>query len=428
MGNVRASVRGRLLLSLLLPVSLLIVLHQGAMPAWAGAAGGTLRSAPTTQPATPIRVGGTLALSGVFAATGKIHQIAGQEFVRLLNERGGLLGRPVEWVLLDDESVPDKAAALYERLITEHRVDLIIGPYGTANITAAMRVAERYGYVFPHHTGSLTYAYTYRWHFPTWQTGLNTHITTPGIVFDAYLSHPNPPRTVGLVVNKFPGTQFLAYGKDNQGGAIRVAQQKGLRVVLDVSYETAITDWAPIAQRIRQANPDLLYVAGLGLDGPNLLAALAQVGWRPRHHFYQWPSPGPLLASGVLADRATTVTMFEPYEPFLSNPGARDFVQRFTAAARAAGLAYPVPEIQAAASWGAWQVLAAGVEGCRCLEHPRIAEYLLTHEIPTVLGYLTFNPQEQNYGPDRQVIKQIQDGQWYVVWPREFASEGRSLR
>jgi branched-chain amino acid transport system substrate-binding protein len=73
-------------------------------------------------------------------------------------------------VLFDDESVPDKAAALYERLITEEEVDLLIGPYGTGNITAAMNVAERYGYVFPHHTGSLTYAYTYDKHFPMWYT------------------------------------------------------------------------------------------------------------------------------------------------------------------------------------------------------------------------------------------------------------------
>lgn len=84
----------------------------------------------------PIRIGSTLPLTGVFSATGKIHHIAGQEFVKMLNEKGGLLGRPVEWVLLDDESLPDKAAALYERLITEEKVDLIIGPYGTASITA----------------------------------------------------------------------------------------------------------------------------------------------------------------------------------------------------------------------------------------------------------------------------------------------------
>lgn len=381
----------------------------------------------TAQP-RPIRIGGTLPLTGVFAAQGKIHQIAGQQYVKWLNEQGGLLGRRVEWVLLDDESSPDKAAALYERLITEEKVDLIIGPYGTAAITAAMRVAEKYNYVFPHHTASLTYAYTYKWHFPAWFVGLNTHLTTPAKVFDAYREHPNPPRTVGFVVSKFPGTQFLAYGRNNVGGAVRVARQKGLEVVLTLDYELGTADWLPIAQRVRQANPDLLYVAGLALDGVNLLTALAQVGWTPRHHFYQWPTPGAMIGAGRLADRATSVTIFVPYEPYLSNPGARTFVRLYRAGAQAAGLSYTEPDVQAAASWTAWQILTFGVQGCRCLDHARIAEYLLSRPVPTVEGYLRFDPRQQNYGDDIQAVMQIQDGRWYAVWPREKASQGRRIR
>lgn len=373
-------------------------------------------------------MGGTLALSGVFAATGKVHQIAGQEFVKALNAKGGLLGRPVEWVLLDDESSADKAAALYERLITEEKVDLLMGPYGTGNITSAMKVAERYGYVFPHHTASLVYAYTYKWHFPTWAVGIETHKTTPALIFDAYLQGPNPPKTVGFVINKFPGTQFLVYGLNNDGGALRVAQQKGLQSVLDISYETNITDWSPIAARVKQANPDLLYVAGLGNDSPNLLAALAQAGWKPRHHFHQWPAPGPMISAGALAEGATSVTMFEPFEPYLSNPGGKEFAELFEKGAKEAKLAFTVPETQSSVSWAAWQVLAAGVEGCKCLDQAKIGKYLLSNKIPTILGNLTFDPKQQNYGGDLQQIKQIQDGKWYVVYPKSFASEGRSMK
>lgn len=398
----------------LLMALLALLLVQGQLPA---------------QP-RPIRVGGTLPLTGVFAAQGKVHEAAGRAFVQMMNEKGGLLGRPLEWVLLDDESQPDKAAALYERLITEDKVDLIIGPYGTAAITAAMRVAEKYGYVFPHHTASLTYAYTYRRHFPTWYVGLNTHITTPSKVFDAYLSLPpgQRPRTVGFVVNKFPGTQFLAYGRADAGGAVRVARQKGLQVVLDVQFDLGTTDWIPVAQQVRRANPDLLYVAGLALDGVNLLQALAQLGWRPRHHFYQWPSPGAMLAALPLTDRATSVTIFVPHEPYLSNPGARDFVNRYRAWAKATGLAYSEPDVQSAASWSAWQILTFGVQECRCLDHARIADVLLSKPVPTVQGYLKFDPQQQNYGDDIQAVMQIQDGRWWAVWPRQLAAEGRRLR
>jgi branched-chain amino acid transport system substrate-binding protein len=386
----------------------------------------------------PIRIGGSLALTGAFAPTAIIHELVAQEYVAMLNEQGGLLGRPVEWTVLDDESNADTSASLYERLITQDNVDLVMGPYGTGAITAAMAVAERYGYVFPHHTASLTYAYTYEWHFPTWFVGLNTHHTTPRKVFEAYQTLDDPPQTVGFVVNRFPGTNFLAYGVDERppgtsenleegGGASAVAREMGLEVVLEVDFDLGTTDFAPIADRVASADPDLLYVAGLGVDGPNLLASLEQIGYRPRHQFHQWPAPGPMLGAGDYADGATSVTIFEAFEPYLSNEGGLELHERFTRAAEEEGLAYTAPETQAGASWAAWQVLTAGVEGCQCLEHAEIAEWILDNSIETVQGTFRYRADEQNYGDDIQTIKQIQDGNWYVAWPEDMASEGRSL-
>src|SRR3970040_243537 len=178
--------------------------------------GGTETTAATETSAAsgePIRVGSTLALTGFLAATAAIHKVTGEVFVDRINAAGGLLGRPVEWVLLDDESTPDLAAAAYERLITEDEVDLILGPYGTGNITAAMAVAQRYGYAFPHHTASLTYAYTYECQFSSWSTGLHPNITNPNLLYDALESTGTPPETIGFVVNEFPGTMVISYGQ-----------------------------------------------------------------------------------------------------------------------------------------------------------------------------------------------------------------------
>src|SRR6266567_3103758 len=77
----------------------------------------------------PIRIGGTLALTGPLAATALLHKIAGEIYVEELNRGNGLLGRPVEWVLLDDQSKADLTRNLYEKLITVDKVDLLMGPY-----------------------------------------------------------------------------------------------------------------------------------------------------------------------------------------------------------------------------------------------------------------------------------------------------------
>jgi branched-chain amino acid transport system substrate-binding protein len=386
--------------------------------------------APTqAQDEEPIRVGGSLSLTGFLSATGIIHQITGQAFVDNLNANGGLLGRPVEWVLLDDESSPDNAAALYERLITEDEVDLLMGPYGTGNITAAMNVAERYGMVFPHHTASLTYAYTYEYHFPSWSVGVNTHITTNNILFDALESVENPPQTIAFVVNEFPGTQFLAFGHESvdPGGAIAIAEERGFEVVLVTEFPTVQPDFGPIAAAVRDADPDFLWMGALGVDGPNLITAMEALDYSPPGMFFMWPAPGPLVALGEPAEGSLSVTLFEEQEPFLSYPQADVMVELFHEGAEEAGLPYTKVETQSAASWAAWQILVAGVEGCGCLDQEEIGNWLLENGVSTVQGDLFFNPEENNYGPDLDKIKQIQDGEWVVVWPPEF-SDGHELR
>ena len=89
------------------------------------AAPAIVRAAPS---AAPVKVGGTLSLTGFLAQTAVIHKIAAEMMVEEINGRDGFLGRPVEYVLLDDQSKPDVARSLYEKLITVDKVDLIQGP------------------------------------------------------------------------------------------------------------------------------------------------------------------------------------------------------------------------------------------------------------------------------------------------------------
>lgn len=374
----------------------------------------------------PIVIGGSLALTGGLAPTAIIHKTAGDLFVERLNESGGLLGRPVVWNVSDDEGVPDNAAAIYERLITEDEVDLIIGPYGTGTITAAMAVAEREGYVFPHHTASLTYAYTYPCHFPTWPTGVDTNITNPTLVFDALEESGNPPETMAFVTNEFPGTQYIAYGPpdSDEGGAVKVAQEDfGYDVVAEINYPIGNSDWGPIAAQIADLDPDFIYMGAIGVDGPNLLTALDAIGYVPRGHFYQWPAPGPLIAAPN-SEGAFSVTTFEPHPPFTDDAYGKEVSDAFSAAAAEAGIPYTVFEAQGSASWVAWEVLVAGVEGAGSLDQQEICDWLVNNEVETVLGTIDFDPDQQNYYGDLTKVKQIQNGEFVVVSPPEWAAPG----
>jgi branched-chain amino acid transport system substrate-binding protein len=174
---------------------------------------------------------------------------------------------------------------------------------------------------------------------------------------------------------------------------------------------------------VAEADPDFLYVGALGVDGPNLLTALDAIGYAPRGHFYQWPAPGPLLGAPN-GEGALSVSVFESHPPFTDDPEAAAIVADFAAAAEAEGMAYTAFDVQGAVSWTAWQVLVAGVEGAGSLDQDAICEYLIDNPIETLIGTIDFDPAQQNYYGDLSVVKQIQDGQWVVVYPEDKALPG----
>src|SRR5258708_26284603 len=131
-------------------------------------------------------------------------------YVEELNRKNGLLGRPVEWVLKDDQSRPDLARTLYEQLITVDKVDLIVGPYATANILSAMGVAQRYTKVLIHHTFGTPSLANYDMQFPAGGLAGDPDNTIPKLVFDPLAASARPPKSGAAGTSKFPSGHVVS--------------------------------------------------------------------------------------------------------------------------------------------------------------------------------------------------------------------------
>jgi len=106
---------------------------------WMLTSASLLASASTTaQTDKPIRIGVALSQSGNLV----------QLWSEQVNARGGLLGRKVELVVYDERSDPATAARLYEKLISDDKVDLLFGPWGSASSATAAAVANKHKRVF----------------------------------------------------------------------------------------------------------------------------------------------------------------------------------------------------------------------------------------------------------------------------------------
>src|SRR5215207_4463088 len=120
-------------------------------------------SGASAQSGNPVRIGLSLALTGAGAAPSKVINTALDIWRDDVNAKGGLLGRPVELVIYDDQSAPANVPGIYTKLISVDKVDLLLGPYGTNFVAPAMPA------IIPHN--KLTISFT--------AIGINRHFNYP---------------------------------------------------------------------------------------------------------------------------------------------------------------------------------------------------------------------------------------------------------
>src|SRR5437016_4517099 len=114
-----------------------------ALAALAALAGGA-----AAQSGQPIKIGFSMAMTGGLAANGKSALLAQKIWEEDVNAKGGLLGRPVKLVYYDDQSNPSTVPGIYTKLLDVDKVDLIIGPYATAQMAPAMPIVIQRNKVF----------------------------------------------------------------------------------------------------------------------------------------------------------------------------------------------------------------------------------------------------------------------------------------
>ena len=84
-------------------------------------------------------------------------------------------------------------------------------------------------------------------------------------------------------------------------------------------------------------------------------------------------------------------------------------------------------DTQAAGSFSAWQVLEAAIAATKSLDDKVLAAWLRKNKVDTMERKLRFDGPN-NYGDDLSKLRQVQDGKWLVVWPKEFAAPGARIQ
>ncbi len=123
-------------------------LNRRKVLAGSAACAGALAVSSPAWAAEPIKIGFSMSLTGGNAGAGKIMLLGLEIWKDDVNAKGGLLGRPVQFVTYDDQSNPTLVPSIYAKLIDVDKVDLVISAFGTNQIAPAMPIVMQKKMVF----------------------------------------------------------------------------------------------------------------------------------------------------------------------------------------------------------------------------------------------------------------------------------------
>ena len=330
----------------------------------------------------PIKVGLSMALTGAVAVNGKQLLAALEIWRDDVNARGGLLGRPVELVCYDDQSNPANVPSIYTKLISLDKVDLLIGPYATNMIAAAIPVIASYNMMT---LGIFALEVNRQFHYPKYFSMLPTG--PEGVLgfskgfFDLARQQNPIPKTVAITA---ADAEFARTAAD---GARVNATSAGLDIAYDKRYPPNTMDFAPIVRAIQAADPDLVFVASYPPDSVGIVRAANEVGLSPKMlggAMIGLLSTNIKMALGPMLNGIVNHADFMP-APGFAFPGLQTLIKRYQAKASTAGidpLGYEFPPF----AYAAGQVLVDAVETTGSLEQDRLAAYLRDHSFQTVIG------------------------------------------
>src|SRR5215475_7372604 len=204
---------------------------------------------------TPIKIGASMSLTGTYAKPGTYQKEGYDICADEVNAKGGLLGRKVQFVLYDDQSTPATGVRLYEKLITEDKVDAVMGPYSSPITEAVANVTEKYKKVMVSPLASTTSI------FKKGRKYIFMVVSPAEVYLDGLIdmAAKRGLKTVAVI------NEDTLFPKASAAGTAEAAKKRGMQVVLQESYPKGNTDYSALLVKIKALNPDVI-AAGTYFD------------------------------------------------------------------------------------------------------------------------------------------------------------------
>jgi branched-chain amino acid transport system substrate-binding protein len=378
----------------------LLVLGLGVGPAWAG-----------HKPNNEVLLGGAISQTGQYAEPAGRQVNSIKLWVDEVNARGGLLGHKIALRLLDDKSDTQTSIKLYEKLITEDKVDVLLAPYSSGITEAVANVNERYKMPFIAYGAAST---------PIWEKGRKYIFNIVAVAEDYQKGAIYLAKQIGVKSIAIIGQDSL-FPRQAAKGAKEHAKQLGIEVVLEENYPVKQTDFTALLQKAKAAGAEAIISNSYFADSAAQLRQMRELNL----NFKLYSSTiGPSLPNfpeqvGGVAEYVLGYSQWEPLPQILKHPGMKEYIEAYE---KRYG---EKPNYHAGNAYGALQVTEAALKKAGSFDPEKLREVLATIEVHSIFGRYKVDARGMN--SHEGLTFQVLRGQRKVVWPEKWAETKAEL-
>ena len=238
-----------------------------------------------------------------------------------VNARGGLLGRPVELVVYDDQGNPALTPGIYTKLIDVDKVDLLIAPYATNPTAPIMPLVKRRDLLL----------------MGNFALDANAQIRHDKYFNNQPWSSAKDSAAPFLDLCKKLGAKTIAilaadaeFAQNLANGVRQELKDYGLEAVYDQNYPPSTVDFSSMMRAIRAKKPDVVFVASYPSESTAIIRALNEIGVGDSVKLFGGGMVGLQYASIMesLGSQLNGVVNYNVWAPekTMEFPGMRDFL------------------------------------------------------------------------------------------------------
>ena len=375
------------------------------------------------QGSGPVKIGMSMPQTGSLGAGGQAALLALRMWVEDVNQKGGLLGRKVEFIVYDDQTNPANTPGIYTKLLDVDKVDLLIAPYGTVPTAPIMPLVKQRDLLL---MGNFSFQVNHKVQHDKWFN--NSPWNDASSWSDGFFKAGQKAgaKSVAILAADQEFAQNLA------NGARELAKKSGIQSVYDQNYPPSTTDFSSLIRAIRAAKPEMVFVMSYPNDSVAIVRAVNEIGVGSQVQIFGGGMVGLQFTPNMvnLGSQLNGILNYNSYVPGMKYPGVEDFLSRYAkraAEAKVDPLGFYLPPF----NYAIGQILEQASAATKTLDQKKLAAWLHANEVKTIVGPIRWDKNGEWASPrvvqaqfrgvaDNNLDQWRKPGKQVVVHPEEY--------